>query len=194
MEVQILSRALAIHAMLYTRKGDGGETSFFGSPERVRKDSPRTEALGALDELNSLLGVCKTHPNAEKFLAGGMTFARIIADIQQTLFIIQAEVAGAPKSVSGEKVTVLEGLINTIESELPTIKSFSSPGGSGFSATLDYARAVARRTERRVISVTDVEIGAHTKSYVNRMSSILFALARLANVRSGIKEEPPTYR
>ena len=180
--------------MLYTRKGDGGDTSFFGSPERVRKDSPRTEALGALDELNSLLGVCKTHPSAEKFRAGGMTFAHALADIQQTLFIAQAELAGAPKTVSEEKVTALEQLVNSIEAELPLIKTFSVPGGSGFSATLDYARAVARRTERRVVSVTDVEIGAHTRSYLNRISSALFAFARLANARSGIKEEPPTYR
>lgn len=171
--------------MLYTGKGDDGTTTVFGARDRISKDAPVIEALGALDELNSWLGVCRVEAGER---------GTVIAGIQHTLFIIQAELAGAPKTVSTEAVTALSGLINTIETALPPITTFFLPGGTPLAARLDYARTLARRAERRVIAARETRsVGAETIAYLNRLSSLLYALARRENVESGITEEPPHY-
>jgi len=184
--------------MLYTRKGDKGDTGFFGSKERVSKASARPEALGALDELNSFLGVVKTHESANFSVKdGGEILPEIVSFIQQNLFIVGSEIAGAEKTISEEKVKKIEDLIARIEKELPEIKTFRIPGGSHISAHLDYVRAISRRLERRVIVACEeddeVRVGEHTRQFLNRLSSLLYALARLANVKSGTLEESPTY-
>ena len=125
-------------------------------------------------------------------------------NIQQTLFIIQAELAGADKKVGDEKVADLEKLIDKIEKTLPPIKTFFISGGTELAATFDVARTIARRAERRVVQVSEdhstssgqggVKIGPETLKYLNRLSSILYALARLSNHLSGITEEPPSYK
>lgn len=174
--------------MLYTGKGDGGTSKTFGDgKEREPKNAKVFEALGSLDELNSLLGVCKVKAGK----AGG----ELLAGVQQSLFIIQAELAGADKKLGQEKVAELEKLVNQIEGKLPPIKSFLLPGGTELSAFLDYARTVARRAERRVVAIADsgVKISKPILVYLNRLSSFLYALARLINNRSGIIEERPHY-
>jgi cob(I)alamin adenosyltransferase len=182
--------------MFFTRKGDGGDTGFFCSSKRVAKDSERPEALGALDELNSLLGVCKVVAGREgvevKNCVGSID--KVLDDIQQNLFILQSEVAGADKKLSDEKNKEAEEIINCVEKELPEIKNFKISGGTELSAMLDHARAVSRRVERRVISARKkVQMSDESMKYLNRLSSLLFALARLVNVKSGINEESPTY-
>ena len=177
--------------MLYTGKGDDGTTKTFGCcDQRISKSSAITEALGALDEINSFLGVVKVSAHVD-------ALAEILADVQQNLFIVQAEIAGADKHIVSEKVREMEGIINTIEAELPPIKNFFISGGTELAALLDFARTLARRAERRVVSVTEegkVAIGKYTIAYLNRLSSLLYALARQVNHKSGITEEPPTYR
>jgi cob(I)alamin adenosyltransferase len=190
--------------MLYTGKGDGGTTKTFDAAPgaRISKASELPEALGTLDELNSYLGLAKVHamngkdPRVPLGARTRLTSA-IIADIQQTLFIVQAEVAGAPKRVGKAKVTQSELIINTIEKLMPPITTFTVAGGTELSAVLDVARTIARRTERRVVAVYELGIrkeAPNTKAYLNRLSSLLFALARFANEDAGLERETPKYR
>lgn len=183
---------------LYTGKGDKGDTGYFGSKERVSKASARPEALGACDEINSLLGVCKVKASESALVVkeGNLSAEKVIDEVQQTLFIIQSELAGAEKTVPEEKVRIVERVIDSAEKELPEIKTFRVAGGTELSALLDYARAVSRRAERRVLAAIEageVALGEHSRQYLNRLSSLLYALARLANAKSGINEESPTY-
>ncbi|MEX2053979.1 MAG: cob(I)yrinic acid a,c-diamide adenosyltransferase [Candidatus Colwellbacteria bacterium] len=188
--------------MLYTGKGDKGTTKVIDSKERFSKGSDLAEALGSLDELNSFLGLCKF--KARQMQDGGVLVGKneektseILKEAQENLFIVQAQVAGADKKISKVKVTKLEKIINTIEKEIPPLKGFSIAGGTELSSLLDIARTLARRTERRVVLVQEVglrKLPGHTLPYLNRLSSLLFALARLSNYRSGIEEERPSYK
>ncbi|KKU18973.1 MAG: ATP:cob(I)alamin adenosyltransferase [Parcubacteria group bacterium GW2011_GWA1_47_11] len=188
--------------MLYTGKGDKGTTKVLDSKERFSKGSDMAEALGSLDELNSFLGLCKFE--ARHMQEGGVAVGKkeektsdILREVQENLFIIQAQVAGADKRITKPKLTKVERVINLIEKEIPPLKSFSIAGGTELSALLDIARTVARRTERRVVTVKELglrKLPGHTLPYLNRLSSLLFALARLSNHRSGIKEENPSYK
>jgi cob(I)alamin adenosyltransferase len=186
--------------MLYTRRGDNGDTSLFGSGARLPKDDARIEALGAMDELNSLIGVCKTRAasNAVATASGAIKpsrrIVRILEAMQQHLFIVQAELAGADKHLTEEHVKALERLIDAIEKKLPPLRNFVLAGGSELAALLDYARAVARRAERRAVAAHHIKpLSPHTLAYLNRLSSALFALARLVNARVGREEQHPHY-
>lgn len=177
--------------MLYTGKGDKGTTQTFGCcNQRISKSSAVTEALGALDEINSFLGVVKMNVRAG-------AVATTLADVQQNLFIVQAEVAGADKHIEEKSVREIEDIINTIEKRLPPITTFFVSGGTELSALVDFARTLARRAERRVVGVSDegiVSIHKDTLAYLNRISSLLYALARQVNLDSGITEESPRYK
>ncbi len=184
--------------MLYTRKGDDGTTKMFGCEGRVSKASAVAEALGALDEINSFLGLVKVKAEEKMFAAAGgqMRFRDILQQAQEDLFIAQAEVAGAEKAISEEKVRWEEEITDGIEKELPPIKTFLVAGGTELSAMLDVARTMARRAERRVRAAAEageIKIGEQTGKYLNRLSSLLYALARAANKRAGVGEEGPRY-
>jgi len=184
--------------MLYTGKGDSGTTKTFDAKpgERISKASAITEALGALDEVNSFLGVVKVKATEEGPKLHGTPLADIVHGLQKNLFIVQAELAGAPKTIEPGKVVALEGLINTIEKELPPITTFFISGGTELAALFDVARTMARRAERRVVAVVEGgerKMGDHSRAFLNRLSSILYALARLTNHLSGIKEDAPDY-
>ncbi len=185
--------------MLYTRKGDSGTTKTFDAKpgERISKSSCQTEALGTLDELNSFLGLAKVKSRNAGFGVSEKSFEEIVQSIQQSLFIVQAELAGAPKSIPAEKITETEKIIDTVESEMPPIKTFFISGGTELAATFDFARTLARRAERKVVAHNEIsakKMSETSMSYLNRLSSLLYALARLANFKSGIAEEPPNYR
>lgn len=172
--------------MLYTRRGDKGDTSLFGSGKRIPKIDVRIEALGVIDELNSLLGVCKTKAKEN--------VAVILEEIQQNLFVAQAELGGARKYLTQEHIDRLENTIDVIEKKLPPLRNFVLAGGSELSALLDYARAVARRAERRIAAAHRIKpLSSHALAYVNRLSSALFALARSVNAHSGRQEQYPHY-
>lgn len=177
--------------MLYTGKGDKGTTKLFGCDQkRISKSALVIEALGSLDELNSFLGICKA-----KAEAGGETAAHI-EDAQHALFSVQAELAGSDKRIDAARVTETEETINKIEKTLPPISSFFLSGGTELSAHLDFARTLARRAERRVVAAKEAreaEIADTTLSYLNRLSSLLYALTRQENKKRGIKEMPPHY-
>ncbi len=182
--------------MLYTRKGDKGDTYFFGSKDRFSKSGERAEALGALDELNSLVGLCRAKSRGVDIKIGGQALSEILEEVQQNLFIVQAVLAGADKTITQEKVDAVEKIIDSIEEELPEIKTFFLAGGTELSGLLDYARAVSRKAERRAVKyleMREIEVGDETRSYLNRLSSLLYALVRIVNLKSGVLEIPPTY-
>lgn len=176
---------------LFTGKGDGGTTKVFGcDQQRISKSSELPEALGALDELNAFLGYARMRA------AGNERISLVLREVQEALFIIQAEVAGADKHVPADAVQKVEAVVNAIEKEIPPLKGFSIAGGTELSALLDVARTLARRAERRLIAVAEAdlrEVPPATKAYMNRLSSLLFALARLANHLAGVAEENPKY-
>ncbi len=183
--------------MLYTRKGDTGTTKTFGCDQRISKSSAIAEALGSLDETNSFLGLCKVHPKAKNYKLKTKSFSEIVHSVQQNLFIVQAELAGAPKTISKDKVVEVETIIDTIEKELPPIKTFFISGGTELASLFDFARTLSRRAERRVVGVNEeskMKIGADTLAYLNRLSSLLYALARFSNHKCAINEEPPSYK
>lgn len=181
---------------LYTRKGDKGDTSFFGCKQRFLKNSALAEALGSVDEINSLLGVCKVKSGKIKIGKENIFLAEIIEQIQQHLFIIQANLAGADKKISKEKIEFLEKIINEIEKQLPLIKSFFIAGGTELSALFDYARTVSRKAERRVVAFSESgknKASPEVLAYLNRLSSMLYALSRICNAILGATEKPPSY-
>jgi cob(I)alamin adenosyltransferase len=188
--------------MLYTRKGDKGTTQFFGDKNRYSKASPIPECLGTLDELNAYLGVCRAESaeRGDTTIPVGTkteTLTQILHDIQETLFIIQAEVAGAEKYVDIEKISHLELVTDTIEKTIPPITHFVIPGATYKAARIDRARALARRAERRLIAVHDAElreIQEATRMYINRLSSVLFALTRFLEHTKNASYEAPSYK
>lgn len=158
--------------------------------QRISKSSELPEALGSLDELNAFLGFVKMRS------AGESRIADVLREVQEELFIIQAEVAGADKRIAENSVKHVEALVNGIEKEIPPLKGFSIAGGTELSALLDVARTLARRAERRTIAVKELslrELSPLTMAYLNRLSSLLFALARLANHLADVCEENPRY-
>lgn len=184
--------------MLYTRKGDTGTTKTFGCDQRMSKSSNIAEALGSLDEINSFLGLIKIKADNLSFNLpdAEIIISETIDRIQQDLFIIQAELAGAPKTITQNKILWLEEIIDGIEKTLPPIKTFFVSGGTELATLFDIARTIARRAERRVVGVVEegkINISPETRAYLNRLSSVLYAFARGFNHQAGIKEEAPKY-
>ena len=185
--------------MLYTRKGDGGTTKVLNSKDRFSKSSILTEALGSIDEINSFLGLCKVKSDKKKVLIGkdDKYLASIVHSLQEDLFVAQAELAGAGMTIDARKVEYLEELTDGIEKILPPIKTFFISGGTELASLFDIARTIARRAERRAIALKEEgssQIGENTMAYLNRLSSVLYALARFANYEAGLDEKSPTYK
>jgi cob(I)alamin adenosyltransferase len=182
---------------LFTGKGDDGTTKTFDCNQQMSKSSVVAEALGSLDEINSFLGLCKVASRGYNFVILNKRFETIIHSLQQTLFMVQAQVAGLPMNIGEEKTRELEEIINACEKEMPSIKTFFISGGTDLAAKFDVARTIARRAERKVVAVSEegkVKISPTTLAFLNRLSSILYALARLSNHISGITEESPNYK
>jgi cob(I)alamin adenosyltransferase len=173
---------------IYTRGGDRGETGMFGG-ERVSKDSARIQAVGAVDELNAALGL------AVALGLSGDAGPRV-QELQSLLFELGAEL-GAPRStqprITGEMVQELEAAIDRYESELEHLRNFILPGGTPGAAALHVARSVCRRAERTLVAVREeMEVSEEALAFINRLSDLLFVLARVANARAGV--EDPLWR
>lgn len=182
----------------FTGKGDDGSSKLFDSQKgvRVTKAAPIFECLGQLDELNALVGWCKAGC-ADEHNIEGRPVKIILHDVQDHLFTIQAEVAGAEKSVPLSSVEALGVFIKKIEASLPEVKSFLVPGGTELSARLDVARAVSRRAERRLVTLHESgerTVSESSRAYANRLSSLLYALTRFVNHSAGVEEQPPEYK
>jgi len=161
---------------IYTRTGDDGTTGL-ADGSRVPKDSPRVEAMGAVDELNTLVGAILVQPVPEAVDA-------LLTDVQHALFDIGGEMAipGA-STVTGEHVTRLEQALDRFNESLPPLKEFILPGGGPAAVAAHVARAVCRRAERRLYTVARAEaVNEHSRRYLNRLSDLLFVLARVLAV------------
>lgn len=183
--------------MFYTGKGSDGKTEIMGSGKsgRISKTDLRIEALGDVDELNSLLGICKVKLKERKVsFAEHGSLEAAIHEIQEDLFTVLAELAGAERKIAPERVSRLKAIVSSVEKEISPVTSFVIPGDSEMSAYLDLARTVARRAERKIVAVEESGlslISEETKAYINCLSDLLFALARLTDHKFGIKEEQP---
>jgi cob(I)alamin adenosyltransferase len=174
---------------MYTRRGDGGETSLFGS-RRVPKDSPRVEAYGTIDELNTVIGVTLA-------CSKNRTVAAQLREIQRLLFVAGGDAAtelSGPRKVpriAPSDTLRLERMTDDLAKELPTLSNFILPGGGITGAHLHLARAVCRRAERRIVSAAKTEeLNPALLPFFNRLSSYLFNLSRWANKLEGKKERP----
>jgi cob(I)alamin adenosyltransferase len=175
---------------IYTKRGDDGETDLMGGG-RVSKDCARVEAYGAVDELNACLGQCAAesqHPDLRE----------IVGEIQSLLFDLGSYLA-APDAERREKASIpqpedaeverLEVRIDALEGELEPLKCFILPGGTRAAAAFHLARTVCRRAERREIALHKLEpLSAAALRYLNRLSDLLFVMARVENRRAGVAD------
>jgi cob(I)alamin adenosyltransferase len=179
---------LAINRV-YTRRGDSGETSLVGG-QRVKKDHPRIECYGTVDELNSFVGLAlesaRQHAELEPL-------AKILKRVQHELFNAGSILATLPEDVhpkqprvTGAETTQLEREIDWMNEELPPLRSFVLPGGSRVNAELHVCRTVCRRAERLCTAMDGAD--HDTLKYLNRLSDAFFVWSRWANRRLGIQE------
>ena len=173
---------------IYTRTGDTGETGLIGG-QRVPNDDPRVEAYGTVDELNAVLGVARC------YLAELPDLDALLERFQSELFDIGAELASPPEratqfqSLEERHIAAIEEAIDRLEEELPPLRQFILPGGTPASAYLHLARTVCRRAERRVVHLSRVStVNAAIIKYLNRLSDLLFVMARVANHRAGVED------
>jgi cob(I)alamin adenosyltransferase len=175
---------------IYTRTGDAGETGLFGGT-RVQKSDPRVAAYGEVDELNACIGVIRAKPDLDGDVGG------LLTHVQKDLFAIGARLADPAERIA-ERVTKaavtsadierLEGLIDRFEAELPPLRRFILPGGGEPGSLLHLARTVCRRAERAIVALGGGSVDAHVVAYINRLSDLLFVLARAVNHRAGHTE------
>ena len=160
---------------IYTKTGDKGETSLFGG-QRVPKDTLRIEAYGTVDELNSMIGIVLADMPPPEVLGADLATPRSVA-------------ARRVRRIGQRDVRTLEKHIDRIETQLTTLRTFILPGGSPAGAQLHLARTICRRAERIVVRVSRSEdIGEKITTFLNRLSDLLFVLARLTNRAAGIPE------
>jgi cob(I)alamin adenosyltransferase len=174
---------------IYTKTGDSGETSLFDN-SRVSKADARVDAYGDVDELNACLGAVR---------AAGVDadIADLLASIQKELFAVGARLADPSSRIAGRvtkaavtdaDISRLEEAIDRLEAGLPPLRKFILPGGSGAGSQLHLARTVCRRAERRVVGLGAGAVEAPVIVYLNRLSDLLFVMARAVNQRAGVPE------
>jgi cob(I)alamin adenosyltransferase len=172
--------------MLYTKTGDTGETGLFDGT-RVSKADPRVEAYGAVDELNAWLGLVLAHDLASDF--GDM-----LGRIQRDLFALGSRLADpdhriarrvAKAEIRDDDVRRLEQWIDALDAGLPPLRRFVLPGGGVVGSLLHLSRTVCRRAERRIVALGQANVDPVAITYVNRLSDLLFVMARVASIRAG---------
>jgi len=180
---------------IYTRTGDAGETSLFGGT-RVSKSDVRVDAYGEVDEVNALLGVALASLSARADSPGFADIAGAIVKIQRDLFALGARLADPNDRISprvtkavlqNADVEGLEQLIDRLEADLPPLTHFILPGGAEPAAALHLARTVCRRAERRMVALQPA-VHELLIRYINRLSDLLFVMARSVNHRTGAPE------
>jgi cob(I)alamin adenosyltransferase len=176
---------------IYTRTGDAGETALFDGT-RVSKSDPRVAAYGEIDELNAWLGFARASVDPEQPQIAGM-----MEQIQRDLFALGARLADPAHkiaervtkvNVTSDEIVRLEGWIDDLETQLPPLRRFILAGGSPAGATFHLARTVCRRAERAIVGLGENAVDAEVVVYVNRLSDLLFVLARTVNARAGAAE------
>ena len=176
---------------IYSKKGDTGKTDFC-TGKRVPKNCLGIKALGAIDELNSLIGLVLTKkPKQEN--------VKILKKIQNDMHRISSEIIGLNKK--GSKITkkdtlLLEQKIDFLQKQIPKLNKFILPGGTEKGALLHYTRVICRKTERKLIdseNSNETKISTELKAYINRLSDLLFVMARFENFKTGFEEKNPDY-
>jgi cob(I)alamin adenosyltransferase len=176
---------------IYTKTGDQGQTGLFGGA-RVSKADARVDAYGEVDELNSALGLVRSHCVDPRTAA-------LLHELQSELFTLGAELACVPgKSIdvgvallTDGEIERIEHTIDELEADLPALKSFVLPGGSVEASFLHVARTTCRRAERSLVALAGLEpVRSELLRYVNRLSDLLFVMARHANFRAKIDDVP----
>jgi cob(I)alamin adenosyltransferase len=179
---------------IYTRTGDQGQTGLYGGT-RVSKADPRVAAYGDVDELNACLGMVRAQGElAEDIVA-------LLEQLQKDLFAMGARLANPSDkpsrrlpiddgrlTIDAAAVASLEASIDRLEAELPPLRRFILPGGSRAGALLHFSRTVCRRAERAIVSLGAEHVDQHLVIYVNRLSDLLFVMARAVNHRAGQHE------
>jgi len=175
---------------IYTKTGDTGDTSLFGGG-RVGKEDERVEAYGQVDELNAVLGAARAE--------GLGPMDALTGELQNQLFTVGAVLATPAGSKAAAQIpkvdpawtTAMEQAIDAFDTEIPPLSQFILPAGTKAAAALHLARTVCRRTERRVVPLLRAgKVGAEVIVYLNRLSDLLFTMARVANFRAGVKDVP----
>lgn len=177
---------------IYTRTGDDGTTSLFGG-ERVGKGNLRIDAYGTVDEANSFIGMARAHLRGEP---GAHRLDDALAHVQEDLFVVGADLATPMDAkpvvprIKTSHVETVESMIDAFDAELKPLKTFILPGGTPAASTLHTARTVCRRAERLIVQAsTSTPINDTTVRYLNRLSDLLFVLARWANHQAGVRED-----
>ena len=175
---------------IYTRTGDRGDTGLFDGT-RVLKSDPRVDAYGDVDELCAWLGVVRAHAGLDRDLID------VLDHLQRDLFALGARLADPAEriadrvtkaSLGDAAVQRLEQWIDRFEDELSPLRRFILPGGSAAGAALHLARTVCRRAERRIVGLGSAKVEPELLAYINRLSDLLFVLARVVNARAGLPE------
>lgn len=176
---------------IYTKTGDAGKTGLFGGA-RVAKDDIRVEAYGTIDELNAALGMANA-------LGADLRECSLIAELQNDLFVLGAELACVPEKREHLKlrlmepadITRLENHIDSLDAQLQPLKNFILPGGHPVAAALHHARTICRRAERRVLSLSSLQpVAPHLLIYLNRLGDLLFVMARQTQSQRGLPDVP----
>lgn len=178
---------------IYTKTGDQGQTSFLGKG-MIQKDDPRIEAVGALDELNSVIGITLCFLEDDKL-------REVLTNIQNDLFTLGADLAGSEviadtiPRVTDKHIQEIEMIIDDLEEKLGMPEKFILPGGTVSSSFLHLCRTITRRAERTLVGVKGkVKINDVMLRYLNRLGDLLYILARQANKELDVKEQQPIYK
>lgn len=175
---------------IYTGTGDDGETSLMDG-SRVSKANPRINAYGSVDELNAVIGVALP--------TGYDDTDAVLQEVQNHLHIIQSELSepspeDAPVTIDPSHTKQVEAWIDEFDEELPPLDDFILPSGSREGSRLHHARTVSRRAERKIVRLAEsAPVNEATVTYINRVSDLLFTLARVVNLRNGNQERTPEY-
>ena len=185
---------------IYTKTGDSGETSLFDN-SRVSKADPRVDAYGEVDEVNACLGAAlaalRLRPSVAAAGQDDDDVSAVLTAIQKDLFAVGARLADpslriadrvTKAAVTERQIDMLETTIDRLESELPPLRRFILPGGSQAGSLLHLARTVCRRAERRVVALGPDAVEPGVVIYLNRLSDLLFVMARAVNHRAGVPE------
>lgn len=176
---------------IYTKTGDDGSTGLFGGP-RVRKDDARIEAYGTVDELNAALAMVQVEDVPSPIFA-------VVNRVQHELFAVGAQLATpdptahATALITDERLAELESDIDRFEETLPPLKQFILPGGTAAATRLQFARTICRRAERHLITLVaqpQEHVDARMQIYLNRLSDLLFVLARAVNQAANVEDVP----
>ena len=173
--------------VIYTKKGDKGKTFIYkrvgGKPVRVSKSAPTVSVIGAIDELNSFLGLVRAFLDKSNF--GNKELERI----QINLLTIGSVIAGSKLKFEKKETLNLENSINKMDSEISPLRNFIIPGGTKNASFLQYARALSRKAEREMVGLkAKKKVDPGILEYLNRLSDFLFTLSRWVNLKEGGKE------